>query len=102
MSFLDHLEVLRWHLIRAVIAILLLAITVFLFSDFVFGQIVFGPARADFITFEYFCKYTNLLCVDELPYKLRSGKPMQQFTAHIGSSIVIGFISAFPYVWELR
>ncbi len=102
MSFLDHLEVLRWHLIRSVIAILVLAITVFLFSDFVFGEIIFGPARADFVTFEYFCKYTNLLCIEELPYKLRSGKPMQQFTAHIGSSLIIGFMASFPYVfWEV-
>lgn len=101
-SFLEHLEVLRWHLIRSVIAILALAITVFLFSDFVFGVVVFGPAKSDFITFKYFCEYTGLLCIDELPYEMRSSKPMQQFTAHIGTSIIIGFITAFPYVfWEL-
>jgi sec-independent protein translocase protein TatC len=102
MSFLSHLEVLRWHLVRAVIAILVLAITVFMFNDFVFGEVVFGPTEADFITFKMFCKYTNTLCIENMPFVLRSAKPMQQFTTHISSSIIIGFIFAFPYVfWEL-
>jgi sec-independent protein translocase protein TatC len=102
MSFLSHLEVLRWHLVRAVIAILVVAITVFLFNDFVFGEIVFGPTKADFFTFKMFCKITDAFCIDDMPFVLRSAKPMQQFTTHISSSIIIGFIFAFPYVfWEL-
>ena len=102
MSFLSHLEVLRWHLVRAVIAILVLAITVFVFNDFVFGEIVFGPTKADFVTFKLFCKITDAFCIDDMPFVLRSAKPMQQFTTHISSSIIIGFIFAFPYVfWEI-
>ena len=102
MSFLSHLEVLRWHLVRAVIAILVLAITVFMFNDFVFGDVVFGPTKADFFTFKMFCKLTESFCIEDMPFVLRSAKPMQQFTTHISSSIIIGFIFAFPYVfWEL-
>ena len=102
MSFLSHLEVLRWHLVRAVVAILVLAITAFMFNDFVFGEIVFGPTEADFITFKMFCKYTSTLCIDDMPFVVRSAKPMQQFTTHISSSLIIGFIFAFPYVfWEI-
>jgi len=102
MSFLSHLEVLRWHLVRAVIAILVVAITVFVFNDFVFGVIVFGPTKADFFTFKMFCKITEAFCIDDMPFVMRSAKPMQQFTTHISSSFVIGFIFAFPYVfWEI-
>jgi sec-independent protein translocase protein TatC len=93
---------LRWHLVRAVIAILVLAIVVFTFNDFVFGEIVFGPTKADFFTFKMFCKITPVFCIDDMPFVMRSAKPMQQFTTHISSSLVIGFIFAFPYVfWEI-
>ena len=101
MSFLSHLEVLRWHLVRSVVAILIFAVAVFMFNDFVFGDVVFGPTKADFFTFEIFCK-SGLFCVEDMPFVLRSAKPMQQFTTHISSSIIIGFIFAFPYVfWEI-
>ena len=87
---------------RAVIAILLMAITVFVFNDFVFGEVVFGPTKADFLTFKLFCKISPLFCIDDMPFVLRSAKPMQQFTTHISSSLIIGFIFAFPYVfWEI-
>lgn len=106
MSFLDHLEELRWHLIRSVIAIFVFSIAAFIAVDFVFGTIVFGPAKVDFWTFRKLCELANLLhspalCIDKLDFKIQSRQMTGQFTMHLASSFAIGLIAAFPYVfWE--
>lgn len=106
MSFLDHLEELRWHVIRSVIAVLLFSIGAFIAVDFVFDTIVFGPARTDFWTFRMLCRLGELvdsaaLCIDQLDFKIQSRKMTGQFTMHITSSFAIGIIAAFPYIfWE--
>ncbi len=106
MSFLDHLEELRWHLIRAVIAIFIFSIAAFISVDFVFNTVIFGPAKVDFWTFRMLCKLGDLvhspaLCIETLDFKLQSRQMTGQFTMHITSSFVIGLIVAFPYVfWE--
>lgn len=106
MSFLDHLEELRWHLIRSVIAILVLSVAAFVNVDYIFNTIIFGPAKLDFWTFQMLCKVgdlvnSNALCITELDFKIQSRKMTGQFTMHITSSFVIGLIVAFPYVfWE--
>ncbi|MDN5203988.1 twin-arginine translocase subunit TatC [Fulvivirgaceae bacterium BMA10] len=107
MSFLDHLEELRWHLIRSVIAILVFAIAAFIYKDFVWGTIIFGPSKADFWTFRMLCKLgelvnSDLLCITDLPYILQSRKITGQFTMHLSGSFVIGLVCAFPYFfWEI-
>ena len=82
MSFLEHLEELRWHLVRSAIAIAVIAVAAFVSREFVFDTIIFGPFKPDFITFRKLCELgdmlnTSLLCVDELPFKLQSRKMIQ-------------------------
>lgn len=107
MSFIDHLEELRWHLIRSIIAILVFAIVAFLSKDIVFGKIILGPSKANFLTYQFFCKVGQLtgaqfFCIDELPFIIQNRQMAAQFMMHITSSAVIGFIAAFPYVfWEI-
>jgi sec-independent protein translocase protein TatC len=107
MSFLDHLEELRWHLIRAFLAILIFAIGAFLAKDFVWNKLILGPSRVDFPTFQLLCKAgealnSEALCITELPFIIQSRKMTGQFSMHITSSIVLGLIFSFPYVfWEL-
>lgn len=107
MSFLEHLEELRWHLVRAVIAIFVFTIAAFVMVDFTFGTIILGPARPDFWTFRAMCELGNAinvdaLCIDQIPFRLQSRKMTGQFTMHITSSFVIGIIVAFPYLfWEI-
>ena len=55
MSFLDHLEELRWLLVRSSAAIILCGIVAFFFSDFIFNEIIFGPKSPDFVTYQFFC-----------------------------------------------
>ena len=107
MSFLDHLEELRWHIIRAVSSILIFGVAAFLMKDFVWGILILGPTKAEFWTFQLFCKISTAVgseafCFDEMPFIIQSRKMTGQFSMHIVSSAVIGLIAAFPYVfWEI-
>lgn len=103
MSFLDHLEALRWHLIRATVAILALSIVAFVNKNVVFDQIIFGPKNPNFITYRAFCWLSqqfggNLFCFTEMPFELLNMRMAGQFTTHLWVSFVAGFIIAFPYV----
>ena len=107
MTFLEHLEELRWHLIRSLLAIVVFAIAIFLAKDFVWHNIILAPSRVDFWTYRMLClagEYLNStgLCIDDLPFIIQSRKMTGQFTMHITSSFLIGLIVAFPYVfWEI-
>lgn len=104
MSFLDHLEELRWHLIRSTVAILILACAAFLMKEFVFDTILFGPKKLSFPTYRLFCNiattfgFESKFCADELPFTIQSRQMSGQFSAHIWTSIWAGFIVGFPYV----
>lgn len=99
MSFLDHLEELRWHLIRAIVSILVIAIIVFVMKDFVFRNIIFAPKDADFLTYRFFCWISDALCFTPPDFKVQAFKIEEQFVTHIKVSIILGFIASFPYVF---
>jgi sec-independent protein translocase protein TatC len=108
MSFLDHLEELRWHIVRSVTAIVICMFVAFFFTKWIFTNIIFAPTQVDFITFKWLCKLGELtgavdtLCAKPFPFKIQSRYMTGQFTMQILSSFVIGFIIAFPYVfWEI-
>lgn len=105
MSFLDHLEDLRWHLIRITVSILICATIAFIFSGFIFEHIIFAPKRMDFPTYKWLCKASQFIgindttfCATEFPFKIQSREMAGQFTADIWTSIYSGFVLAFPYV----
>ena len=104
MSFLDHLEELRWHLIRSVFAIVILASIAFIAKDFIFNVLIFGPKQSNFPTYQVLCEIAKFIgfkdsfCFTELPFKIQSRTMGGQFSAHIWTSITAGFIIAFPYI----
>ena len=103
MSFLDHLEELRWHLIRSTIAVVILALLAFIFKDFIFDTLIFGPKHPDFPTYKMFCNISRSLgmdtfCFQELPFRIQSRTMAGQFSAHMWTSIYAGIIVAFPYI----
>lgn len=106
MTFLQHLEELRWHIIRAVIAIVAGAIVAFMFKNFIFDTVILAPNNPDFITNRLLCRLADavnapVLCINQNPVELISIKMSGQFTTHINISLVAGLIIAFPYVfWE--
>lgn len=104
MSFLDHLEDLRWHLIRATLSVVIAASVAFLAKGFIFDVLLFGPSKGDFWTYDILCRISSFVgvdggfCFDELPFTLQSRTMGGQFSAHIWVSITAGFVIAFPYV----
>lgn len=107
MSFLDHLEVFRWHLIRSATAILFFAIISFIFKNIIFDKILLAPREPSFITYEILCFLSNLfgfndaLCLSQPSFSLMNISMSGQFSVHIYTSILAGFILAFPYIfWE--
>lgn len=108
MSFLDHLEELRWHLIRSVIAIVVFMILAFVYTPWIFENIIFAPSNIDFPTFRWLCKLGEFtgaqeaLCVKPFEFKIQSRYMTGQFTMQFLAAFVIGFIVSFPYVfWEI-
>jgi sec-independent protein translocase protein TatC len=108
MSFLEHLEVFRWHLVRSVFAVLFFAVIAFIFKSILFDGILLAPKNPDFPTYKMLCYLSqqmgmgDALCMDELPFILMNISMSGQFSTHIITSIVAGFVVAFPYVfWEM-
>lgn len=107
MSFMDHLEELRWLLVRSTIATLVAAVGIFFFSDFIFDQIIFAPTQPDFWTYRFFCDLAQQLgvsdiCVTEMDFVIQNTNMEGQVTMLIWTCVAGGFIAAFPYVlWEL-
>ncbi|MBN8702590.1 MAG: twin-arginine translocase subunit TatC [Bacteroidetes bacterium] len=108
MSFLDHVEVLRWHLMRSVIVVVVAAIVLFLNNEFLFGTVIFGPKKPDFLTYQLMCKFSywigagESMCIREIPFSLINTSLSGQFTTHMWVSFLGGVIIAFPYIlWEL-
>ncbi len=104
MSFLDHLEELRWHLIRSTLAVVIIGCLAFIMREFIFDTIIFGPKKMDFPTYRVLCRIATFFtiesdfCADELPFTIQSRTMGGQFSAHIMTSIWAGFIIGFPYV----
>jgi sec-independent protein translocase protein TatC len=106
MSFLQHLEELRWHIIRSILAIVFFMIIAFIFKNILFNDIILGPKRPDFITNRLLCELgqylkTTALCINTKPLNLISIKMSGQITTHITAAMVAGLILAFPVIlWE--
>jgi len=106
MSFIDHLEELRWHLIRAVVAIMVGAIVVFIYVRPIVNNIIFAPTRSDFISAKWLCNLgksigTDAMCFKQVKTEFIATQMTEQFISSFTVAFVGGFIVAFPYVfWE--
>jgi sec-independent protein translocase protein TatC len=108
MSFLGHLEALRWHLFRSVVAIMVMATILFFFKEFLFDGVLLAPKKPDFLTYRVLCavgKKLNLgedLCIQVIPFTLISTDISAQFTTHMWVAFIAGLVISFPYVvWEI-
>lgn len=104
MSFIDHIEQLRWHIIRAIAAIIVCSIVVFLNIEWIFDNIILGPAHSNFISYRALCKLGKMigvdaLCLGDLNISFQSTELSGQFMTAFSSSFMIGFIVSFPYVF---
>ncbi|MDX5419291.1 MAG: twin-arginine translocase subunit TatC [Hymenobacteraceae bacterium] len=107
MSFVDHLEELRWHIIRALASIFVFGTIAFLAKSFVFHDIILAPSRPDFLSYRVMCQVgeaigSDVLCIKEMGFTIQSRQMSGQFTMHLLVSAILGLACAFPYAfWEI-
>src|SRR6185436_13635652 len=94
MSFLDHLEELRWHVIRSLVAIMVFTCVAFYFVKEIFNGIILAPAKSDFPTWRALCALGKAinnpdLCIENIPLELQSRSMTGQFTITIVAAFVI-------------
>jgi sec-independent protein translocase protein TatC len=106
MSFLEHLEVLRWHLVRSAIAVVVGATVAFVNKAFIFDTVIFGPRHSDFPTYRFLCALSDKLhldlCIRDFSFNIISVAMAGQFTMHMWVAFIAGLVIAFPYIaWEI-
>jgi sec-independent protein translocase protein TatC len=107
MSFIDHLEALRWHIVRSLIAVMIGAVAIFLNIDWIFDHIILGPLESDFVSYTSLCRFSHwlgigdALCLPAANTKLQTTVFSGQFMTSISIAFMGGFMFAFPYIfWE--
>jgi len=107
MTFIDHLEELRMHIIRSVLAILIMAAVIFIYRNWVFDYIIRGPINPDFISYKLLCQFSHwahmgdALCMPPVKVTLITNTFGGQFLGAISMALVGGVVAAFPYIfWE--
>lgn len=108
MSFFDHIEELRWHLIRCVVAISVGAIAVFLSGELAFDNLIFWPKNESFPTYKFLCWFSDQIgmgesgCISSPTFDIITTNLEERFLTHLKVSAILGFVIAFPYVfWEI-
>jgi sec-independent protein translocase protein TatC len=108
MSFIDHLEALRWHVVRSIFAILLFGVVFFIFIDWIFDNIIMGPTRNDFISYRVLCSLSHTLrlgdslCMPPMELNLQVTSVSGTFMSSITIAFAGGLLFALPYVlWEV-
>ncbi len=106
MSFLEHLEELRWHIIRSLLAIIIVGIVLFLNKSFVFDQVILAPKNPQFWTYRMMCQLGELLhwkglCTTDISFTLTNIDLSAPFMIHLQIAFVLGLVFTFPYIfWE--
>lgn len=109
MGFLDHLEALRWHIIRSAIALVVITSVLFFCNDFLFDTVLFGPTKPSFITYRALCHLSevlhlgNSLCVtNTAQFKIVNTEIWGQLTMYMWGTLIAGLVLTMPYIlWEL-
>ena len=99
MGFLDHLEELRWHVIRAGISVVVFAIIALIFQNEVFEYIIYAPKKPEFITYRIFCAISEATCFSPPELPLITRELGEQFFMGITVSLYLGLIISFPYIF---
>ena len=101
MSFLDHLEALRWHLVRSVVALVVFAIITFVAKDFLIF-VLNWPRMESFPTYQFFCSLSEVICFYPPEFELDVKHPTEKFLTHIRAAVIFSLILTFPYIfWEI-
>lgn len=107
MSFFDHIEALRWHVLRSLVAVLIAMVVIFINITYVYDHIIMAPTRHTFITYELFCHFGHAiglgdkLCLEDVALTFQNMQLSGQFLQAMSSSFIFGLVVAAPYIlWE--
>lgn len=106
MAFTDHIEALRWHIVRSLVAVIITAIVMFFNIEWIFDHIILGPAHSYFVSYRVLCQLGHLihidaLCLQDIKMEFQNTELSGQFMMSFSVSFMLGFIVAFPYIfWE--
>jgi sec-independent protein translocase protein TatC len=105
MSFFDHIDVLRKHLLRAAAVILVLTLGAFWYTDFIFNTLIMGPKNPGFWTYRMMCKMVERwpslgqeMCITKIDAKIINTEMAGQFTLQLNSCVMVGIILGIPYL----
>lgn len=108
MSFIDHLEALRWHVVRALLAVMISAVVFFIYIDWIFDTIIMGPTHNDFISYRALCSLSHFLrmgdslCMPPMTMDLQITSVSGMFMSSITIAVVGGVVVSLPYIfWEV-
>lgn len=102
MNFFDHVEELRWHVVRSAVFTLVATILIFFFSSFIFNDIIFGPLNTNFWSYKFFCRIAQDFCVEKIPITLINTELAGQFYIHLKTAFTLGILVSIPYfLWEI-
>jgi sec-independent protein translocase protein TatC len=104
MTFLQHLEELRWHIIKAVLAVVVFSIVAFICKTILFDKVLMAPSSASFWTNRMLCELGHRvnapgLCINTKPLELQNIQVSGMFMAHIKISMIAGLVLAFPFIF---
>ncbi len=107
MTFIDHLEALRWHLVRAIVAWIIAAFVIFIYRNFFFDSVILGPTKNDFVSYGALCRFGHWLhlgeafCMPPVNIKFQYNTVTGPFSSALSIAMIGGVIIAFPYIfWE--
>jgi sec-independent protein translocase protein TatC len=98
MNFLDHLEELRWRLVKSAIAVVVVGTVIWFYKTWLIENLFMSMRKADFISFRLFCEYL-MVCIEDIPVDMQSTEVMGQFSYAINMTLMGGIIIAFPYIF---
>ena len=98
MTFLGHLEELRWRLVRSAAAIIVFAIVIWSYQEWIMDHIFLSMNKKGFITFRLMCDYFGI-CIEEIPIKMQSMTMGGQFSYALMMSFMGGIVFSFPYLF---
>jgi len=107
MSFFDHLEDLRWHIVRSFVAIVVISTVGFIYTKEILDNVIFGPTNADFPSYTLLCRISHLvglgdkLCITPVVINFQNHQMVGQVMLQFKLAFIFGLIVAFPYIfWE--
>lgn len=98
LSFLQHAEELRWHILRALIGVVVGMVLVFFFLDWLINGVILAPLQPDFPMHALLCRLNETFCFEKLDVSFQATAPTEQFSKAILIGVAGGFILSFPYV----